>query len=207
MANGAAVELPDGAIRPLVVDSHAASRIGMGVLLEREPWVDRCLLAADLHEAAGLARRHRPEVALLDVSDAGPFIASATTTLRAAHPAIQIVLTSRWSPRPLAPPPRLGATSFLPPEATSDEIAAAVMWAVVAPPLHPPSRSPELGLSPRDRDLLALISTGATNSEIAARLFLSRDGVKKNASALYRKLGVRNRTEAAQRAAELLSAV
>jgi len=60
-------------------------------------------------------------------------------------------------------------------------------------------------LTERERELLTLISTGATNKEIARRLHLGPDSVKKNASSLYRKLGVRNRTEAALRAADLLA--
>jgi DNA-binding NarL/FixJ family response regulator len=60
-------------------------------------------------------------------------------------------------------------------------------------------------LTERERQLLVLISTGATNREIARELNLGPDSVKKNASALYRKLGVRNRTEAARRAIQLLA--
>lgn len=46
--------------------------------------------------------------------------------------------------------------------------------------------------------MLALIATGATNAEIAARLYLSPHTVKEHTSALYRKLGVRNRAQAVQ---------
>jgi two-component system response regulator DesR len=48
--------------------------------------------------------------------------------------------------------------------------------------------------------------TGLTNREIGERLHLGPDSIKKSATALYRKLGVRNRTEAAQRAATVLAA-
>jgi DNA-binding NarL/FixJ family response regulator len=65
-------------------------------------------------------------------------------------------------------------------------------------------RSPVTKLTERERRLLALLSAGATNKEIAAKLHLSPDSFKKNASALYRKLGARNRTDAAQRAMEWL---
>ena len=61
-------------------------------------------------------------------------------------------------------------------------------------------------LTERQREVLALMSTGATNREIAAVMHVGPETVKKHAEAVYRKLGVRNRTEAAQRAAELLSA-
>ena len=63
---------------------------------------------------------------------------------------------------------------------------------------HGDARSPA-GLSARERQVLALISTGATNTEIAQQLFLSPHTIKEHTSALYRKLGVRNRAEAVQR--------
>jgi DNA-binding NarL/FixJ family response regulator len=59
-------------------------------------------------------------------------------------------------------------------------------------------------LTERERQLLTLISTGATNREIAGHLHLGPDAVKKNASALYRKLGVRNHTGAARLASQVL---
>lgn len=201
-------EIPDGAIRPLIVDGHVASRLGLGMLLQREPWVARCLLAQDAREGVALARRHRPEVALLDVSNSGPFAASAAAALRAAHPAVQIVLTSRCTRDLSATPYELGVADFLPQDASGRQIVAAVRAAAVAfdPEEEGRARSGPARLTDRERQLLLLISSGATNKEIAARLHLGPDSVKKNASALYRKLGVRNRTEAAQRAAELLAA-
>ncbi|MEA2210680.1 MAG: hypothetical protein QOF83_628 [Solirubrobacteraceae bacterium] len=199
--------LPARSIRPLIVDDHAATRIGHAVLLRRQPWVSHCLMARNGLEGSQLASQHRPEVTLLDVSNAGPFITEATAALHAAHPGVSIVLTSRCSGNLGDEPERLGAVAFLPPGAGSDEILAAVKSAVLgaphsraASPPEPPER-----LSDRERRLLSLISTGATNREIASELQLSADAIKKNASAIYRKLGVRNRTEAARLAHRLLT--
>jgi two-component system response regulator DesR len=55
-------------------------------------------------------------------------------------------------------------------------------------------------LSSREREVLDRIASGQTNREIAAALFLSPHTVKEHTSGLYRKLGVRNRAEAVQRA-------
>ena len=65
------------------------------------------------------------------------------------------------------------------------------------------NRQDRFELSAREHDVLMLLTTGATNREIAEALHVSAETVKKHAAALYRKLGVRNRTEAAQLAPEI----
>ena len=60
-----------------------------------------------------------------------------------------------------------------------------------------------LGLSEREREVLGLMAAGSTNPEIAAALHLSPHTIKEHTSSLYRKLEVRNRTEAVQRAQRL----
>jgi two-component system response regulator DesR len=67
----------------------------------------------------------------------------------------------------------------------------------------PRSEQPAKPLSEREREVLALIASGATNKEIAGRLYLSPHTVKEHTSSLYRKLGARNRAEAVQRAERL----
>ncbi len=207
---GTAEALPDSSVRALVVDSHAPSRIGLAALLEAQAWIERCLLAADSRESVALARRHRPDVALLDISQTGPFASSITAAIRAAHPGVQILLTSRCRTSPGAPPAALGAVSFLPAGVSPGDVVDSVRAAVIGgEPLDPAGVAPPAvgpGLSDREREILLLLGTGATNREIAARLHLGPDTVKKSATALYRKLGVRNRTEAAQRAATFLAA-
>ncbi len=63
--------------------------------------------------------------------------------------------------------------------------------------------APVLAVSPRERDVLHALATGATNVEIAGRLGLSPYTVKQHTSSIYRKLGVRNRAEASARVADI----
>jgi DNA-binding NarL/FixJ family response regulator len=202
--------LPDASVRAIVIDAHAPSRIGLAALLEEQSWIEGCLLAADSQESVALTRRHRPDVAILDISQTGPFAGSVTAAIRAAHPGVQILLTSRCRTSPGAPPASLGAVGFLPAGVSPEDVIDTVRTAVIGgEPLDlPGAAAPAEGpaLSEREREILFLLGTGATNREIAARLHLGPDSVKKSATALYRKLGVRNRTEAAQRAASVLVA-
>jgi DNA-binding NarL/FixJ family response regulator len=195
--------LPDSSVRAIVIDAHAPSRVGLAALLDEQPWIERCLLASGSEESVTLTRRHRPDVALLDISQTGPFAAAITAQIRDAHPGVQILLTSRCRTSPGAPPATLGAVGFLPAGVSGEEVVDAVRAAVLsAEPLDLPVLEPaaELELSDREREILMLLATGATNREIGARLHLGPDSIKKSATVLYRKLGVRNRTEAARQA-------
>jgi two-component system response regulator DesR len=201
--------LPDSSVRALVIDAHAPSRIGLAALLEEQPWIESCLLASGSEESVALTRRHRPDVAILDISQTGPFAGSITSMIRAAHPGIQILLSSRCRTSPGASPASLGAVGFLPAGIDSEDVIDQVRAAVLGgEPVNfdTPAPAAVLELSDREREILVLLGTGLTNREIGERLHLGPDSIKKSATALYRKLGVRNRTEAAQRAATVLAA-
>jgi DNA-binding NarL/FixJ family response regulator len=201
--------LADSSVRAIVIDAHAPTRIGMAALLKSEAWIERCLLAAGSEESVALTRSHHPDVAVLDISQIGPFAGSVTAAIRAAHPGVQIVLTSRCRTSPGAPLAALGAVGFVPAGSSGEAVIDAVRAALLGDE-QPPEDIFGAGIGPelsdREREILTLLGTGATNREIAGRLHLGPDSVKKSATMLYRKLGVRNRTEAAQRAAALLSA-
>jgi len=201
--------LPDSSVRAIVIDAHAPSRIGLAALLEEQPWIERCLLASGSEESAVLIRVHRPDVAILDISQTGPFAGSITAAIRAAHPGVQILLSSRCRTSPGAPVASLGAVGFLPAGVSEAEVIDAVRAAVLTgEPLELPIAERAVGgldLSERERDILMLLATGATNREIGERLHLGPDSIKKSATALYRKLGVRNRTEAARQAERVLA--
>ncbi len=201
--------LPDSSVRAIVIDAHAPSRIGLAALLEEQPWIDTCHLAAGSEESLALTRRHRPDVAILDISQTGPFAGAITAAIRAAHPGVQILLSSRCGTSPGAPLPALGAVGFLPAGISAEDVVDQVRAAVLGgePLSFEASVAATVAheLSDREREILVLLGTGLTNREIGERLHLGPDSIKKSATALYRKLGVRNRTEAAQRAASVLA--
>jgi DNA-binding NarL/FixJ family response regulator len=94
-----------------------------------------------------------------------------------------------------------GASGFVSKDWEAREVVRAVRAVGLGQTLFAPtSQLPAPLLSEREREVLDLIADGRTNREIAATLYLSPHTVKEHTSALYRKLGARNRTEAVQRA-------
>jgi two-component system response regulator DesR len=188
-------------MRVLVVDDHDVVQFGFRVLLGEQPWIERCLAARSGTEALELARRFEPDVALVDLFLADESGVDVCAALREASPKTRVLLISgagRMSP---AAARAAGASGFVPKDLEARDVIAAVravgmgqtMFATKASQPAPP-------LTEREREVLDLIAAGSTNREIAEQLYLSPHTVKEHTSALYRKLGARNRADAVQRA-------
>ena len=166
--------------------------------------MERCLAATGVEEALALARRYEPHVALVDLflgEESGVEVCEA---LRRESPGTRVLLISGagWiSPQAAR---AAGASGFVSKDRSAQDVAAAVqdvgrgLTVFAARP-----EQPSAPLSEREREVLALMASGKTNREIAKQLFLSPHTVKEHTSAVYRKLHVRNRAEAVQRAERL----
>ncbi len=191
-------------LRVLVVDDHDVVHWGLRLMLGEQPWVERCLAARDGREALAHARRYEPHVALVDLfvgEESGPEICER---LRAAVPATRVLLISgagRISPNTAR---AAGASGFVSKDRPAVEIARAVRAIGLGQAVFPPQED-QAGpmLTARERQVLDLMASGATNREIAASLFLSHHTVKEHTSSLYRKLGVKNRAQAVVRSQRL----
>jgi len=188
----------------LVVDDHDVVHWGFRLMLTQQPWVARCLSAHTGREALALATRYSPHVALVDLFIGEESGAEICEQLRAAEPKTRVLLFSgagEISPRAAR---AAGASGFAYKDWPARRIASAVRTVGLGQTVFErQERAGALGLSDRERDVLALMSSGSTNPEIADALHLSKHTVKEHTSAVYRKLGVRNRTEAVQRAQRL----
>ena len=191
-------------LRLLVVDDHDVVHWGFRLLLTEQAWVERCVSARSAAEALDLAKRYEPHVALVDLfvgEDSGAVLCE---NLRREVPQTRVLLMSGagWiSPQAAR---TAGASGFVLKDWSANDITMAVrMVGKGMTVFSPRSEQPSTPLSEREREVLTHMASGATNKEIAERLFLSPHTVKEHTSALYRKLGVRNRAEAVQRAERL----
>ncbi|HEX8103838.1 MAG TPA: LuxR C-terminal-related transcriptional regulator [Solirubrobacteraceae bacterium] len=204
-AAGRAALSPPRKLRVLVVDDHDVVHWGFRLMLGEQGWVERFLAARTGEEALGLARRYEPHVALVDLFLGAESGAEVCARLRAASPVTRVLLISGAGRISVAAARAAGASGFVSKDWAAPDVARAVRMVGLGMTIFEPGEEPAVpaGLSEREREVLGLVATGATNREIAERLFLSPHTVKEYTSALYRKLEVRNRAEAVRRAQRL----
>jgi DNA-binding NarL/FixJ family response regulator len=191
-------------LRVLVVDDHDVVQWGFRLLLERQPWVERCLAARNAEEALSLAGEAKPHVALIDLFLGSQSGAEICEELRAASPRTKILLISGAGSISQSAARAAGASGFVSKDWGAPDVVKAVRMVGLGMDVFAPAPEPaQVPLSAREREVVGLIAAGSTNREIAERLILSPHTVKEYTSGIYRKLGVRNRAEAVKRAQRL----
>lgn len=206
-------------IRVLVVDDQAVVRAGVSLLL-RAAGEDVVGEAADGVEAVRLAERLHPEVVLMDLRMPRLDGVEATRRIVRAQPASRVVmLTTFGEDAEVYGALSAGAVGYLLKDGEPSELIDAVRRAAQGEPLLSPAvlakvvkravaahdqavtRSGEptdlAGLTPRERDVLALVGVGQSNAEIAETLHIGVTTVKTHLATMTDKLGLRNRTQAA----------
>lgn len=190
-------------LRVLVVDDHDVVQWGFRLLLERQGWVERCLAASSGPEAVEVCRKLRPEVALVDMLLGGESGAEVCEEIRAASPSTRVLLISGAGVISPFVARSAGASGFISKDWSAVDVVKAVRMVSLGTEVFADQTPLDSPLSEREQEVLSLIATGSTNKEIASHLHLSPHTVKEHTSAIYRKLGVRNRAEATRQAQRL----
>lgn len=200
------------AIRVLIADDHAVVRQGLRTFLDLQGDIEVVDEAADGAAALASVERLAPDVALMDLVMPGVDGIQAIRRLRDSAPATRvIVLTSFVDDDKILAAVRAGAAGYLLKDVQPQDLVRAIR-AVHAgqSPLHPAvaaklldemagdaRREPADLLTPREREVLALIAHGRPNKLIARDLGVSEKTVKTHVSSILGKLGVTDRTQAA----------
>jgi two-component system response regulator DesR len=193
---------PQRGLRVLVVDDHDVVQWGFRLLLERQSWVERCLAASTGAEAVQVCRKIQPEVALVDMLLGSESGAEVCEEIHQVSPGTRVLLISGAGIISPNVARAAGASGFISKDWSAVDVVRAVRRVSQGHEVfaEAPLDSP---LSEREQEVLSLIATGSTNKEIAGHLHLSPHTVKEHTSAIYRKLGVRNRAEATRQAQRL----
>jgi DNA-binding NarL/FixJ family response regulator len=204
----------DVAIRVLVADDQRLVRDGLRTMLSLLDGIEVVGVAADGDEAVAAVAADDPDVVLMDLRMPRCDGVTATRRIRAEYPRTQVVvLTTFAEDAEVLAALRAGARGYLTKDAAADEVARAIArvaggHADLAPDVQRrlldmlPSTSPGLDrpaphdLTERELEVLRLIATGLSNTEIAAELVVSEATVKTHVNHLFAKTGVRDRAQA-----------
>jgi DNA-binding NarL/FixJ family response regulator len=200
-------------IRVLVADDHPIVRGGIVSLLAGADDVEVVGEATDGLEAVRLADELAPDLVLMDLRMPGLDGDEATARILSAHPRTRVViLTTYESDSSILTAIEAGASGYLLKAAPPEEILAGIRSVARGEVALAPSiaamlvarvAKPTVSLSPREREVLALVAQGESNPSIAATLFLSEATVKTHLLHVFEKLGVNDRTRAVTKAMEL----
>ncbi|MGE3345320.1 MAG: response regulator [Vicinamibacterales bacterium] len=210
-------------VRVLLVDDQSLFREGLRTLLSTRADLEVVGEAGDGAQALSIAADVRPDVVLMDLQMPVMDGVRATAALRERLPDIRVlVLTTFDDETNVIGALRAGAAGYLLKDASVETLMGAIRAAArgesflqstvtgtVVDALTrlmsagPAASALVMPLSPREREILRLVSTGASNKEIADRLCLAEGTVKNHVTNILVKLDVRDRTQAALRAREL----
>jgi two-component system response regulator DevR len=202
-------------IRILIADDHEVVRIGLASLLDGQPGLQVVAQAESGDEAVRMARRHRPDVVVMDIrmpNGSGIDACRAITAELEDMPVI--MLTSHADSEALFDAIDAGASGYVLKRIGSTELIDAVrtvasggslldpsMTRRVLDRLRNASRVEEAGafadLTDQERRVLAIIADGSSNREIAERMSLAEKTVRNYVSSILAKLALASRSQAA----------
>ncbi|WP_020016163.1 response regulator [Promicromonospora sukumoe] len=201
--------MPDAPVRVLLADDEPLVRSGLRLILDAEPDLEVVGEAGDGARAVELARSLRPDVVCMDVRMPGVDGLRATElVLRLPEPPRVLVVTTFEHDGYVLDALTAGASGFLLKRAGADEMVQAVRTVAVGQSLlypqalrdlvrtRPRAASGAPALTPREREVLALVAQGMTNAEIATALVVGVETVRTHVASVLGKLRARDRTQA-----------
>jgi DNA-binding NarL/FixJ family response regulator len=202
----------------LLADDEAMIRGGVAAILATDPGISVVAEAGNGADAVELARTHLPDVALLDIRMPQMDGLAAAAELRRLLPETAVVMLTTFDEDAyVAKALAHGASGFLLKAADPRELIIGVkavaegaaylspriarrvitQWGTGRLERIAPARERVAALTPRERDVLALVGAGRSNQEIARALDISEGTVKAHVSAILVRLDARNRVQAA----------
>lgn len=196
----------------IIADDHEIVRQGLRTIFEREGLWTVVAEAADGLTAVQLVEKHKPTVLVLDLNMPRLHGIEVLRQTRSSSPHTRVIILSMHNDEPyVIETLRAGAMAYILKGSESEEIAHALKevlagrrflsaplseWAINALVAKPADNADPLqAVTPRERMVLQLAAEGASNSEIAEKLFISPRTAETHRTNLLRKLGLQTQTD------------
>ena len=191
-------------IKILLADDHRLLRMGLATLIASEKDMEVAGEAENGREAVELARTLRPDIVIMDLMMPEMSGAEATRQIHAELPDVKImILTTFGTSDEMIDALSNGASGALMKDTATEDLVDSIRAIVAGREVIPSKlrhlvreRSSAIKLSDRHLEILAAVSKGFSNADIARQFGLSEITVKKHLSAIFEKLGATNRAEA-----------
>jgi DNA-binding NarL/FixJ family response regulator len=196
-------------MRVLLVDDHALIRAGLANLLNAHKF-EVVAEASTSNQASALINTHKPEIVLVDINlGTSSGIDLIKLMKRSGCSSKFLVLTMHDDNQTLEPAKEAGAVAFITKSAPTERLVEILQTIgagsdkfLKGGAITQISSAKDFGLTPRELEVLSLLSTGATANAIGALLFLTEATIKTHLANIYRKLAATNRAQAVSIAIE-----
>lgn len=201
-------------VRVLLVDDHALIREGLCRAFEQTEDLEVVGEAGSVEEALVMVRALEPDVAVVDVNLGDGSGIDLVKQLRTRRADMGLVVCTMYEgDEHLMAALEAGASGFVLKSAPADDVVTAARQAAAAPgsftahdlagAMRRRMLQPQVRLTPREGEILALLAEGHSVAVLAQRLYISQSTAKTHMSKLYDKLGAQNRTQAIMAAVRL----
>lgn len=197
-------------IRLLIADDHILIREGLVKLLQRDDMIEIIDEVGDGQGAINIARKTKPDIILMDINMPGTDGIEATRVIKREMPEVRIIALTIYEDDEVIQMVKAGVSAYLLKDVAGSELTDTihrVMKGEVV--IHPRvarrlikevanEKPPHLGvqLSRRELDVLNLLVQGKSNRDMAQIMFISEKTIKNHLTNIFRKLNVRDRTQA-----------
>lgn len=198
-------------IRVLIADDHALVREGIRKLLELDPDIQILNEVGDGQGAINLARREKPDIILMDVNMPGTDGVVATRVIKKEMPSVHVIALTIYEDEEVVEMVKAGVSAYVLKDVAGAELIDTihrVMQGEVV--IHPrvanrlvrelarnDKKNEDTRLTKREKDVLLLLVRGHSNKDMADVMFISEKTVKNHLTSIFKKLGVKDRTQAA----------
>ncbi len=198
-------------IRVVIADDHVLVREGLRKLLELDQTIEVITEVGDGQGAINIARKEKPDIILMDVNMPGTNGVVATQVIKREIPSTRIIALTIYEDEEVVEMVRAGVSAYVLKDVAGSELIDTIHRVIDGEiVIHPrvanrlvreltrnEKKEDEVKLTKREKDVLTLLVKGHSNKDMADALFISEKTVKNHLTSIFRKLNVKDRTQAA----------